>query len=67
MGKMNVMLKSLREGSEDILKMKNMSPDGKLPRGILLDRKSTIKFDVNSFNMTKDLDKTNEKRPKNKS
>ena len=67
MGKMNVMLKSLREGSEDILKMKNMSPDGKLPRGILLDRKSAIKFDVNSFNMTKDLDKTNEKRPKNKS
>jgi hypothetical protein len=67
MGKMNVMLKSLREGSEDILKMKNMSPDGKLPRGILLDRKSAIKFDVKSFNMTKDLDKTNEKRPKNKS
>jgi serine/threonine-protein phosphatase 2B catalytic subunit len=66
MGKMNVMLKSLREGSEEILKIKNLSPDGKLPRGMLLERQSHIKFDQNNFNLTKDLDKTNEKRPKRK-
>jgi hypothetical protein len=56
----------LREGSEEILQMKNMSPDGKLPRGVLLNRRTAIKFDVSAFNMTKDLDKTNEKRPKKK-
>lgn len=65
-GKMNVMLKSLRVNSEMVLQMKNLSPDGKLPRGVLLEKKTTIKFDNNTFNMTKDLDKTNEKRPKRK-
>ena len=48
------------------MQMKNMSPDGKLPRGVLLNRRTAIKFDVSTFNMTKDLDKTNEKRPKKK-
>ncbi len=66
MGKMNVMLKSLRESSEEVLKIKNLSPDGKLPRGMLLEKQSAIKFDQSNFNLTKDLDKTNEKRPKRK-
>jgi hypothetical protein len=66
MGKMNVMLKSLRESSEEILKIKNLSPDGKLPRGMLLEKQTHIKFDLGTFNLTKDLDRTNEKRPKKK-
>lgn len=66
MGKMNVMLTRLRENSEDLLKMKNMSPDGKLPRGLLFQNRSAIKFDQNTFALTKDLDAGNEKRPKKK-
>ena len=41
--KMNRMFSNLREDSELILKIKNISPDGKLPRGILLDGKPAIK------------------------
>jgi hypothetical protein len=40
---MNRMFSNLREDSELILKIKNISPDGKLPRGILLDGKPAIK------------------------
>ena len=41
--KMNKMLSTLREDSELILKIKNISPDGKLPRGLLLEGKPAIK------------------------
>jgi len=37
------MFNVLKEESELILKIKNISPDGKLPRGILLDGKPAIK------------------------
>jgi hypothetical protein len=37
------MFATLREDSELILKIKNISPDGKLPRGILLEGKPAIK------------------------
>lgn len=43
-----------------------MSPDGKLPRGLLLDGKPAIKNAVKTFNFAKNLDKVNEKRPKKK-
>lgn len=33
----------LRQESDMILKIKNISPDGKLPRGLLLDGKPAIK------------------------
>lgn len=33
---MNKMMSVLREDSEMILKIKNISPDGKLPRGLLM-------------------------------
>lgn len=47
--------------------MKQVSLDGKLPRGILLEkRKSGIKFDIETFKMTAELDAKNEKRPKPK-
>ena len=41
--KMNKMFSTLREDSELILKIKNISPDGKLPRGILLEGKPAIR------------------------
>jgi len=41
--KINKMFTTLREDSELILKIKNISPDGKLPRGILLEGKPAIK------------------------
>ena len=41
--RMNKMFTTLREESETLLKLKNMSPDGKLPRGLLLEGKPAIK------------------------
>lgn len=39
---MNKMFGTLREEQEMILKIKNISPDGKLPRGLLLEGKPAI-------------------------
>lgn len=41
--RMSKMFSTLREESETLLKLKNMSPDGKLPRGLLLDGKPAIR------------------------
>mmetsp|Transcript_19936 Transcript_19936/g.14644 ORF Transcript_19936/g.14644 Transcript_19936/m.14644 type:complete len:120 (-) Transcript_19936:44-403(-) len=60
------MYTTLREESEILLKIKNISPDGKLPRGLLLEGKPAIKNVMKQFNLAKDLDKPNEKRPKKK-
>lgn len=40
---MSRMFSTLREEQEMILKIKNISPDGKLPRGLLLEGKPAIK------------------------
>ena len=40
--KINKMFGTLREEQEMILKIKNISPDGKLPRGLLLEGKPAI-------------------------
>lgn len=63
---MTKMFTTLREDSELILKIKNISPDGKLPRGILLEGKPAIKHAAKQFNLAMELDKNNEKRPKKK-
>jgi serine/threonine-protein phosphatase 2B catalytic subunit len=42
-GKLTKMMSTLRQESEDLLKLKGMSPDGKLPRGLLLAGKPAIK------------------------
>lgn len=47
--KMSRMYTTLREESEMLLKIKNISPDGKLPRGLLLEGKPTIK-NGNTYN-----------------
>lgn len=64
--KMSKMFATLREESETLLKIKNMSPDGKLPRGLLLDGKPAIRNALKQFNLAKELDKQFEKRPKKK-
>lgn len=61
---MSRMFNTLREEHEMILKIKNISPDGKLPRGILLDGKPAIKHAAKQFNIAQELDRENEKRPK---
>lgn len=42
--RMNKIFSTLREESELLLKLKNMSPDGKIPRGLLLEGKPSIKY-----------------------
>jgi hypothetical protein len=64
--KVSKMLTVLREESEMILKLKNISPDGKLPRGVLLEGKPAIKHAMKQFNLASELDKDNEKRPRRK-
>jgi len=61
---MNKMFTTLREDSELILKIKNIAPDGKLPRGLLLEGKPAIKHAAKQFSLALELDKDNEKRPK---
>jgi len=63
---MSKMFSTLREDSELILKIKNISPDGKLPRGLLLEGKPAIKHAAKQFDLAAELDKENEKRPKRK-
>ena len=65
-GRMSKMLSFMRENKEQLLQLKNMAPDGKLPRGALLEQLPSISFPAKSFALSKDLDKENEKRPKNK-
>jgi serine/threonine-protein phosphatase 2B catalytic subunit len=43
------MYTTLREESETLLKIKNISPDGKLPRGLLLAGKPAIKNVLKQF------------------
>lgn len=58
------MMSVLREDSEMILKIKNISPDGKLPRGLLMQGKPAIKNALKQFNFAQEMDRENEKRPK---
>ena len=83
--RINRMYTTLREESEMLLKIKNISPDGKLPRGILMEGKPAIKngkwekkfffqsarfltffLVLKQFQLAKELDKVNEKRPQRK-
>ena len=43
------MYKTLTMERESILKIKNMSADGKLPRGLLLEGKTAIKNHLKQF------------------
>ena len=41
-GRMSQMMSNLRENQEVLLQIRNMSPDGKIPRGMLLEKKPTV-------------------------
>lgn len=59
------MFKTLRLENEDILKLKGLSPDSKIPKGVLLEGSSAIKDAIAQFADVKKLDEGNEKRPEN--
>lgn len=64
--RMQKMFTTLKEESELILKLKGMAPDGKIPRGLLLEGRPAIKDALQEFKRAIEVDKINEKRPKNK-
>lgn len=57
------LFKMLREQNEDVLKLKGLCPDNKLPRGVLLEGSSGIKDAIQQFGKMKKADLQNEKRP----
>jgi hypothetical protein len=61
--KVQQMYKVLTTERENILKIKNMSADGKLPRGLLLEGKMAIKNHLKQFENALELDAKNERRP----
>lgn len=62
-GKMARLFKSLKNNSEILLEIKEMAPDGKIPRGLLMKGRPAIKDKFKEFLLARDLDKDNEKRP----
>jgi serine/threonine-protein phosphatase 2B catalytic subunit len=64
--KMNKMFGVLTQERENILKIKNETHDGKLPRGLLMAGESAIKNTVKQFEQAQELDAKNEKRPPSK-
>ena len=63
---MNLMLANMRKNQEVLLELKQMAPDGKLPKGALLEARPTIEFASKQYEFVKNLDAMNEKRPKKK-
>lgn len=63
---MNLMLANMRKNQEVLIELKSMSPDGKLPRGALLEARPTIEFASKQYDIVRGLDAKNEKRPAKK-
>jgi serine/threonine-protein phosphatase 2B catalytic subunit len=57
------MFKVLRQENEDILKLKGLCPDNKLPKGVLTMGPTGIKDAIQQFSSVKEQDILNEKRP----
>jgi hypothetical protein len=67
LGKSNTLVINLnfnRENSELLVAIKKMSPDGKIPKGLLMNGKPAIRNALKEFELSKMLDKENEKMPK---
>jgi hypothetical protein len=47
-----------------LIAIKKMSPDGKIPKGLLINGKPAIRNAFKEFELSKMLDKDNEKFPK---
>ncbi len=63
MSRMLVMLKTIREEKESLTKIKGMSPDGMIPRGLILEGRDAIKDALDQFTKAKEIDKKNEAMP----
>jgi serine/threonine-protein phosphatase 2B catalytic subunit len=61
--KMSRMFNVLKEESELLIKIKGMAPDGKIPRGLLLEGRPAIRDSYREFSQAIKLDKKNEKLP----
>lgn len=55
--------KNLRENSEMLVAIKKMAPDGKIPRGLLMNGRPAIRDILREFEHSKEIDKENEKHP----
>lgn len=61
--KMKRMLTTLRTEKELLLLLKGMAPDGKIPRGILMEGRPAIHDAIKEFALAKKNDSINERRP----
>ena len=61
------MLSNMRKNQEVLVKLKQLSPDGKLPKGALLEAQPTIEFASRQYDIIKGLDANNEKWPRSTS
>lgn len=57
------MYKNLRENAEELILIKQLSSDGKIPRGLLLEGLPAIKHVLKEFDLSKKLDANNERFP----
>jgi serine/threonine-protein phosphatase 2B catalytic subunit len=67
MSKMMKMFKTLREENESVVQLKGLCPDGKVPKGLLLEGKRALENELvdrtGIFNNAKKLDSVNEGIP----
>lgn len=67
MSKMMKMFKTLREENESVMQLKGICPDGKVPKGLLLEGKRAIESELvdrsKVFSNAKKLDSHNEGMP----
>lgn len=67
MSKMMKMFKTLREENESVVQLKGICPDGKVPKGLLLEGKLAIENELidrsKVFTNAKKLDSVNEGMP----
>jgi serine/threonine-protein phosphatase 2B catalytic subunit len=61
--KMALMNKTLREQNETIIKLKHISPDNKIPVGLLRQGEDALKNALDTFKTARSADIINEKRP----
>jgi len=55
-GRLARMFKNLRENNEILLEIKEMSTDGKIPQGLLLQGKPAMKDTFKEYLLARDLD-----------
>lgn len=67
MSRMMKMFKTLREENESIVQLKGICPDGKVPKGLLLEGKKALESELldrkDFFSKAKELDSVNEAMP----